>query len=340
MRILFRTGGGRAKKKELGLGHVIRSINLANSLKPHYIHFLIEDYGGVKKILRTNGYKKITNLQTGISTEKDIEKTINCIEKEKIGLIIIDKYKVNKQYVKLIRNEIRTVVISDLKKIDYDADLIINGFIGFKNMIRKNRFGSRCLLGPSFQILSKNFSSYKKFHPKKVEMLATFGGFDEQNISTVLIKTLEDVSPKLKTKIILGPSSKRTKELNSLAKKNRKWLKIENNTNNMYQEISKAEFGICSGGLTTYEFACCNIKFGIICQNNHQMLTAREWQKKGIATNLGLINFNTSCAIKKFVSNLMEDKKLVNQNKHHLVDNLGTQRVKKEILNLAKLRRN
>ena len=54
--ILFRTAGGSALNKELGLGHVFRCINLAKSLKGNKIKFLIEDYGSVKKILNINRF--------------------------------------------------------------------------------------------------------------------------------------------------------------------------------------------------------------------------------------------------------------------------------------------
>ena len=49
---MFRISGGRAFNRELGLGHVYRSINLASELKKNKIFFLIEDYGQVKKILK------------------------------------------------------------------------------------------------------------------------------------------------------------------------------------------------------------------------------------------------------------------------------------------------
>ena len=32
------------------------------------------------------------------------------------------------------------------------------------------------------------------------------------------------------------------------------------------------------------------IPFAIICQVKHQILTAKEWEKKGIAINLGMPN--------------------------------------------------
>ena len=49
--ILFRTSGGKSSKRELGLGHIFRCINLAKMVKKNNIEFLIEDFGTVKKKL-------------------------------------------------------------------------------------------------------------------------------------------------------------------------------------------------------------------------------------------------------------------------------------------------
>ena len=44
MKILFRTSGGRIQKKELGLGHIYRCINLSKEISSHDLTFLIEDF--------------------------------------------------------------------------------------------------------------------------------------------------------------------------------------------------------------------------------------------------------------------------------------------------------
>jgi spore coat polysaccharide biosynthesis predicted glycosyltransferase SpsG len=83
-KILFRTSGGRIRKKELGLGHVFRCINLGYQLKSHQIQFLIEDYGSVSPLLHEHGFKKIFNLIPGISINDDIKKTVAHIYMSKL----------------------------------------------------------------------------------------------------------------------------------------------------------------------------------------------------------------------------------------------------------------
>ena len=101
----------------------------------------------------------------------------------------------------------------------------------------------------------------------------------------------------------------------------------------MKKEISHAEFGICSGGITTYEFTSLGIPFVIICQYKHQLKTAREWQKRNIALNFGLPNKQTRLKIQNLIKKIVENKVPVKPNKS-IVDGLGAKRIAHEILKI------
>ena len=160
MKILFRTAGGFAEKHELGTGHVFRCVNLAKRLKCEII-FVVEDYGGIKKIFQRKKYSNVKFLQKNIPMKLDLEKMKKNIKKNRIDIVIVDKYRVNFDYVSQLNKIVTTVVITDLQKNNYKADLIINGFIGNENKIQYNKFKTKCLFGPSFQILNSKFQEKK-----------------------------------------------------------------------------------------------------------------------------------------------------------------------------------
>lgn len=328
MNILFRTAGGSADGKQLGLGHIYRCINLAKNLQGHKIHFLIEDYGKGESILRNNGFKKIDILSRDIKNSDDIKQTVSYVKEKNINIVIIDKYRTKKSFVNKIRKNVKTVIISDLKNIDYNVDLVVNGFIGFSNKIIKNKYGSKCLVGPNYQILSKDFQCSKKIR-KKTQLLATFGGFDEQKIGEKLISTLVKNQFNIKTKLILGPSSSYQKKF---LKQKSKLIKIIESTKNMQKEMNESYFGICSGGLTTYEFAVLDIPFAVVCQNRHQLITAKEWEKRKIGINLGLVSKKTPSKIEKFIKMIQNNK--IKPHNTKFVDGLAVNRITKEILKL------
>ena len=310
------------------MGHIFRCLNLASELKTE-IFFLIEDYGNITKIIRQSGFKNCQKLKNNVSLQEDIKKIKEFIEKEKIDIVVLDKFGVKQKLVREIGKKSKTVVISDLKRINFSADLVINGFIGFKNQVKKNNFGSRCLLGPKFQVLNKNFSSPIN-QTKKYDMLITLGGFDEQNIIETILEILIKIKSNLKVKIILGPATIKNKKIIQL-EKDLKLVKIIQRTKNMQREIASAHFGICSGGITSYEFASMGVPFGIISQVKHQEKTATEWEKLKISKKLGLFNKKSIKKIEKF---LLEINNFEHRTKTNKIDGKGVIRVSKEILKL------
>ncbi len=335
MRILFNTAGGKTREKELGLGHIFRCMNLANEIKPNKIYFQIEDFGHVKNILQKNGYKDVFLNSKKSNVTNDIKKTLEIIKKYKIDILIIDKFTTDKKFPKIMKEYITTVVISDLNKIDFDADLIVNGFIGYKNKIVKNQYGVRCLIGPRYQILNKNFNK-KTVFKKKYTLLVTFGGFDERNIISVFCNVIEKYLDKITVRIILGPETKQHSGLKKLQKNNMGKLSIVKHTNDMKTEMSRAKYGLCSGGITSYEFAIMKIPFAIICQYPHQMKTALEWQKNGIAKNLGFSFNKLEQKISRYIENIIEEK--ISFPKNSNIDVYGTQLIAQEIIKLGKKR--
>ncbi len=333
-KILFRTAGGLSPQKEIGFGHVYRCISLAKTLKAQ-IFFLLEDFGSAKTIIKKNGFDKIYSLKPNSDVKVDIKKTFDCINKNQIDIIVIDRYNIKKQYLDRVKKICTSVVITDLNNYELNGDLIVNGFIGFKNKIVQNDYNVKCLLGPKFQILDNSFSTNKKKIKKEIDLLATFGGTDDNNISGILVDILSNYNLNIKVKIILGHRKNIPKNQIKLLKNLNPSISILNFTNNMRKEIQSSRFGLCSGGLTAYEFASQGIPFGIVCQNKHQQVTAQEFNKKGLAVNLGLINKKTSYRIKGFLEKIIIDKKNMKIPKK-IIDGKGVIRVAREIKKLDK----
>lgn len=325
LKFLVITAGGKAKQKQLGMGHIYRTLNLVEHLKKtNTIYFLIEDHGGAKKIIRKKRFKTLL-FKKNLTVISRITNTLDIITKYKIDGVIIDWNEIGEKFVHEIRKHIKTIFITDMKNKEIDADIVVNGFIGFKNSIIKNKYNSKCLLGPRFQILNKEFSRIQKY-TKKNNILVTFGGFDENNITEFVLNNLTQ-NKKIKAKFILGPATTKTKKIYQLEKKLKENVEIVTETENMCKEIKMVEIGICSGGLTSYEFAACGIPFIIICQVKHQLLAAKEWEKRKIAINLGVYNEKSKKNLVKIINELPL-KKLKGR---RLVDGNGGKRVAYQI---------
>lgn len=332
LQILFITAGGRAHGKHLAMGHIYRCINLAKELQPNKIYFLLEDFGGAKKAIEENGFDQIKLIKQGTDFAKDVNTIISCVKKNRIDVVIVDHFHVREYMLRKLRKFTKVVVITDLNKKEISADLLVNGFIGYKNRITRNKFNTKCLLGPKYQIINKDFTKRQSYR-KKYDLLLTFGGFDERGITNILLESLVKHLSKIKVKIIVGPAALKTKKMQYIEKKYAKNLNIIKNSNKMYYEIVSSKFGVCTGGITTYEFVASKVPFAIICDDTHQLLTAKEWHRRGIALNFGLIN---KCTYKKFdifLDDLVNKK--IRLKTSSIIDGYGARRVSHEILKMV-----
>jgi len=333
LKILYSTAGGKAKNTELGMGHIYRCINLADCLTDAENYFMLEDYGNAKDVFIEKGFKQVSTLNPKLSIKCKISKIERIVKEENIDVVIFDKYDIKKSIIKKVKKITKVVVISDLKKIDYDVNLVINGFIGFKNKKIKNKFGSRCVLGPLYQILNKQYS--KKIKTKKTtKLLVTFGGFDESNLVELFLKIFVKFQDKIKIKIILGPASMKSEKIKEMELEFPKTIKIIDKKKSLQSVIASSEYGICGGGITTYEFARMNVPFAIIYQYKHQQITGKEWNKKYKIRNLGFPDDKIELKIKRYLTDIQNGKISRKKDFKNIVDGKGAYRVAEEIRNL------
>lgn len=334
--ILFRTYGGKAQKKQTGLGHIVRCINLAKNLRHSAnIFFLVEDFGGARKFIKSYGFNNISSLSKEIKINSEIRLLKKLISKNNIDLVIVDKHKIDDKLFLKLKYLVKTLVISDLKKINFSADMIINGYIGLKNQKYISKTNQMYFLGPKYQILNSKFSNQNNTK-KKIDLLITIGGLDECNMAEFILESIFSEYENIKVKVILGPIGTKTAIIKKLESKFSKNLTIINSTNNMAKEISQAKFGITSGGLTTYEFVSMNVPFAIICDDLHQIPTAKEWQKLKKAIFLGFYTNTNKLIIKVALQNLLAKNFSFKKSNSKIIDGLGGEKISFEILNMFK----
>ena len=103
-----------------------------------------------------------------------------------------------------------------------------------------------------------------------VNFFSNFGSILLKLNPTKFIKAekIIDILPKyldsIQVKIVLGPASNHSKKIKVLAKKFSNSLEIIPQTKDLRNYIAKSNFGICSGGITSYEFAKLGVPFAII----------------------------------------------------------------------------
>jgi len=142
---------------------------------------------------------------------------------------------------------------------------------------------------------------------------------------------LEPYLNNISIKIILGPATKKSKFLKNLEKKYQKNITILPETKEMMAEIMSCRYCFCSGGITTYELAVMSVPFAILCQYEHQKITAREWSKRNISTNLGMPGNLAKIKIEKILNELLNEQISTISKKQTSIDGQGAKRISLEI---------
>ena len=332
MNFFFKVNAG----PNIGIGHLQRCINLAEGLKSkkNNIIFLInissKDY--IKKIKKKNFKVKVfkSNNFLLINAKKIFSNKL-------YNFLIIDDYSVNYRWESKIYNYVNKIlVIDDFVDKNHYCDIYLNqNVINRKDIIYiKNKFSKqKCLLGPKYALLDKN---YNFFYKKKIEklnlkrVLVSFGGSDKENFTNLV---LESLSKKkyldLKIDVVLGKDYRYKNELKKKYKLNNN-INIIRNLPSLAEKLHKANLSIGGGGSTSWERLCLSKPAVVFCISKNQKRIISDLKKKNMIIYGGnLINFGSK-KFENLIDKIIVKYKNIFKKMEYgktLVDGLGVSRV-------------
>ena len=295
-KVIFRCDAG--SKQEVGSGHIMRSINLANDFlnqglidRNDLVFYTRGDnqFQLGEKLLHNSGfkYKVFSNNELRSNSQSEI----NILRSSGASLIIIDRLETTKELVVEIISEDKKIVTFD----DYGSGrsfatfsicAILDDLPEAKNLYR----------GYDYLILSNKIKELPNFNALPKRIVATFGGHDARDLTQHFIDNIPHLPDYCSVDIIIGSDllskfsvySRQVKLLRVHKK-----VAIHARPSNYYQILSKADIGVCSGGLSIFEFASIGIASIGLPQYMHQLITILKLEKDGICL-LGSNNMNLS----------------------------------------------
>ncbi|HKO80322.1 MAG TPA: UDP-2,4-diacetamido-2,4,6-trideoxy-beta-L-altropyranose hydrolase [Chitinophagaceae bacterium] len=184
----------------IGLGHLVRCIALAQMLKNEFdIYF-------VSRQAPTNIIKEVEQSGFGFSTIETEESFFGMLSGKEI--VVIDNYYFETDYQKKIKDlGCKLVCIDDLHDKEFYADLIINQVPGTKPADYKAQFYTQFALGPDYALLRTSFLEQARKQKKidKIEsVFICFGGSDSKNLTTKTLELILDEKRFKKIIVITG----------------------------------------------------------------------------------------------------------------------------------------
>ncbi len=231
MRIGFRVDASL----EIGTGHVMRCLTLADALRDHgakSFFFCRQHIGNSIDLIKRRGYQVFTlplkdtkyrpqlndipyTSWLGADWETDVDETCYALSLARLDWMIVDHYSLDQRWEKAMRLYCdRLMVVDDLADRSHDCDILLDQNLGrsvddYRNLVPNN---SKLLIGPQFALLRPEFkrmrpkSLARRVCPKLRKLLITMGGIDKDNVTGQLLEVLEvvDLPKDIQITVVMG----------------------------------------------------------------------------------------------------------------------------------------
>ena len=239
---------------DIGFGHVIRCLALADMLKDHFECIFATRF--VNKYIIEEIEKSCSSyIKLKEGHNEHFDEFLAFIFKEDI--VVLDNYFFTTNYQKKIKSiGCKLVCIDDMHDKHYVSDVVINHAPGItKNQFSKESYTKLCL-GLDYALLRKPFLNVTpRTRTEQKRCLVFIGGADKHNISTNIVNLLKDVKSLKIIDVIIGSSFLFFKELENVINKSEIEINIFSNlsSGSIVERMNIADFGILPASSVSLE---------------------------------------------------------------------------------------
>lgn len=247
---------------KLGMGHLTRTIDLANELKKknYSVTFLTKYYLEGISLIKKNGFNLIE-----LNPRDEIREIVKILDfnNKFFDIILVDLQHIKDQedihYLKKYCTKLY-LISDDISPLYMDVDAIFAITVNQEEINYRNIKNTKYYTGLKYFPLNRKFKAVSKKTIKKEvsNILLTFGGADPKNYSNILINILKKMNLKVIITLIIGPAFP-----NELFEKifinKPETVIIIRNSSNMIKYYFEADLCICSAGNTVIELLTCGV---------------------------------------------------------------------------------
>jgi spore coat polysaccharide biosynthesis predicted glycosyltransferase SpsG/CMP-N-acetylneuraminic acid synthetase len=328
-RVLFRVDGGA----ELGMGHVYRSLAIAEALRAARadVAFLMKaDHPQGLVTVSKAGYP------VRVVADEQLETCLGHIRDFTPEILVNDLKELDGRYLRAL-SHLGTATVN---LVDAPEDLEATGHYGqfIISFIQQERETAEGFYeGPAYAILREQFRDREKeVRPVSSMVLLSFGGSDPQGLTLKAARALMGLDPGVSLVAVAGPAFGRVSELKALqARLPRKLDVIEEPGGHIAELMLEADVMVGSGGMSVYEIAALGTPGVILGQNAREDRRMREFARHGTIEYLGLGTEVGDEALAEAVTALLKDaprRREMSGRGRRLVDGLGAQRAAELVL--------
>jgi spore coat polysaccharide biosynthesis predicted glycosyltransferase SpsG len=324
-RVLIRADGSHA----LGMGHIYRTLNLADALCSWAkVSFLTrEDVVAAAKL----------SEKYPTETARDDDEEYAIIRAARPDVIIVDKLNTDATYMKKLKNLSRVLVsFDDCGKGVYETDLAFN-VLYHCDTPHKTNSKTRFFTEPSYAIINPRFSeAHRRKTREPLRILVTLGGADTLGLTPGVIETLDSLPEEFVITAVIGPAFKHYTELEKAIAGCTRRVDVRFNVSDMWNVMGESDLAISAGGNTLFELAATGTPAVVLCEELFEVETADRMMKSGTCENLGYSKQVDSERLRQTTQRMINDqdkRKKMGLAGKKLIDGHGPERVSEIIRN-------
>ena len=338
--VLFRCDGS----PEIGLGHVVRCLALADELRDLHgckVSFAMRQGTLGVKMVEAEGYKVFLPA-TDIHLSNQFLWLNNAVNETGCRVLVLDiRDDLPLDAVSSLRSQgILIVTIDDPSQRRLVADLAFYPPVPQLGKMSWSGFSGRLFVGWEWVILRRQFAQRPSRVPfRRPRLLVTMGGSDPFKLTLRTVEALDLIKEEFDTSLVLGPGFLYYEELQSLITGTSRHFDIQRNVRCISQLMAQADMAVASFGVTAYELAAMGVPAVFLCIAKDHEESARSFIDAGIALSMGIFNEVTPECLAQSVLNILTNPHLCSKmslQAKALVDGLGVVRIASRIKEVIK----
>jgi len=336
--ILFRCDGYH----EIGLGHVVRCMALADELKEGYkckIFFAMRDSDLGEKII-----EKKYPVATPTKTDSEIDEVPwlqRIINENKIDAVVVDvRGRLTRRGLENIGTcGVLTVDIDDPEDKRLAADMAFYPPVPQVEEMDWAGFKGKLHTGWEWIILRKDFHQANPTVCTGNEIptiLVTMGGSDPKLMTFKVVEALDRLENiEFKSHIVVGAGFTEKERIVQMIEECNRPTKLFENVRDMASLMKTADLAICSFGVSAYELAAVGVPAIHLCLSRDHERSSKSFVREGIAVCMGQYGDVDCKRLARSVEELIlspEKRRTMERSAFRLIDGNGVYHIASRIL--------
>lgn len=333
-RIAFRIAFRTDASLDIGTGHVMRCLTLADALcaRGATAHFICRAHDGhLMDLIHARGHQ-VTALPRhptgqadttplharwlGTDWATDARETLSALNGPPADWLVVDHYALDARWENALRPACqRLMVIDDLADRPHHGDLLLDQNLGRAASDYVGLVPTSCaaLTGPRYALLRPEFAarraqSLARRNPTRLHrLLVTLGGVDKDNATTRVLQALRhsQLPASCQITVVMGPHAPWLAEVQIQAAQMPWATGVLVSVNHMAELMAQSDLAIGAAGSTNWERCCLGLPCLLLVLADNQQSSARALQQAQAVRVMDLASL--SQALPRLVAELSVD---------------------------------